>query len=792
MSDDAAAPNGRNGSSQHGGPAHSGARPGARRAPRPASRRVHTANRAVADQVSPEQPVAAEIPAQQTPAPPAAPTPQPGAAPIAPPAGATTPASSVPDVLPEDRYLNRELSWLDFNARVLALAEDSSQPLLERAKFLAIFASNLDEFYMVRVAGLKRRDETGLSVRSADGLTPRQQLARITERSRALSRAHAEVFMEELRPELASAGVHIRAWDDLTDAERLRLSDYFSESVFPVLTPLAVDPAHPFPYISGLSLNLAVTVRDPEGRTERFARVKVPNNVPRLVTVDPPNTDTRAGNRTVTFLPIEDLIAAHLGDLFTGMDVAEVHPFRVTRNADLEVEEDRDEDLLQALERELARRRFGPPVRLEVLDTMSEHVLELLLRELDVDPNDVVTVPGLLDLTGLWQVHGVNRPDLKDEPFRPATHPAFAERETPRSVFATLREGDVLVHHPYDSFSTSVQRFIEQAAADPGVLAIKQTLYRTSGDSPIVNALIDAAEAGKQVVALVEIKARFDEQANIRWARQLEKAGVHVVYGLVGLKTHCKTALVVRQEGSEIRRYCHIGTGNYNPKTARLYEDIGVLTADPTIGADLTDLFNSLTGYSRQTSYRSLLVAPYGVRRGIVRRIDDEIEAHHSGEPGARVRIKVNSLVDEAVIDACYRASQAGVPVDIVVRGICAMIPGRPGLSENVTIRSLLGPFLEHSRVLHFGAADEYWIGSADMMHRNLDRRVEVMLRVTDPKLAGQLGGMFDSCLDPATRCWTLGPDGVWSPSPAPGSSNIRVRDHQVEMMNSRRGSAED
>ncbi|MEU6696821.1 RNA degradosome polyphosphate kinase [Pseudonocardia sp. NPDC046786] len=751
---------------------------------------MHTASRAVADQVSPDQPVPAEIPAQQ--APPTAPPPPPGAAPIAPPAGATTPASAVPDVLPEDRYLNRELSWLDFNARVLALAEDASQPLLERAKFLAIFASNLDEFYMVRVAGLKRRDETGLSVRSADGLTPRQQLARITERSRALSRAHAEVFMDELRPELDAAGVYIRAWDDLTDAERLRLSDYFSESVFPVLTPLAVDPAHPFPYISGLSLNLAVTVRDPEGRTERFARVKVPNNVPRLVTVDPPDTDTRSGNRTVTFLPIEDLIAAHLGDLFTGMDVAEVHPFRVTRNADLEVEEDRDEDLLQALERELARRRFGPPVRLEVLDTMSEHVLELLLRELDVDPNDVVTVPGLLDLTGLWQVHGVNRPDLKDEPFRPATHPAFAERETPRSVFATLREGDVLVHHPYDSFSTSVQRFIEQAAADPNVLAIKQTLYRTSGDSPIVNALIDAAEAGKQVVALVEIKARFDEQANIRWARQLEKAGVHVVYGLVGLKTHCKTALVVRQEGSEIRRYCHIGTGNYNPKTARLYEDIGVLTADPTIGADLTDLFNSLTGYSRQTSYRSLLVAPYGVRRGIVRRIDDEIEAHRTGEPGARVRIKVNSLVDEAVIDACYRASQAGVPVDIVVRGICAMIPGRPGLSENVTIRSLLGPFLEHSRVLHFGAADEYWIGSADMMHRNLDRRVEVMLRVTDPKLADQLGDMFDSCLDPATRCWTLGPDGIWSPSPAPGSSNIRVRDHQVEMMNSRRGSVED
>ena len=463
--------------------------------------------------------------------------------------------------------------------------------------------------------------------------------------------------------------------------------------------------------------------------------------------------------------------------------MTEVHAFRVTRNADVEVEEDRDEDLLQSLERELARRRFGPPVRLEVTDSMSEHVLELLLRELDVDPAEVVTVPGLLDLTALWAVHGVDRPDLKDDPFVPATHPAFAERETPRSVFATLREGDVLVHHPYDSFSTSVQRFVEQAAADANVLAIKQTLYRTSGDSPIVDALIDAAAAGKQVVALVEIKARFDEQANIRWARELEKAGVHVVYGLVGLKTHCKTALVVRQEGSTIRRYCHIGTGNYNPKTARLYEDMGVLTADPTIGADLTDLFNSLTGYSRQTSYRSLLVAPYGVRRGIVQRIEDEIDAHGAGDERARVRIKLNSLVDEQVIDALYRASQAGVPVDVVVRGICALRPGHEGLSENIRVRSILGRFLEHSRVFHFGAADEYWIGSADMMHRNLDRRVEVLLRVADPALAGKLGDVLDSCLDPATRCWTLHANGSWEPSPPPGSGVSPVRDHQAEMM---------
>jgi len=696
------------------------------------------------------------------------------AVPVVPPARTVSPASTLPD----DRYLNRELSWLDFNARVLALAEDTSQPLLERAKFLAIFASNLDEFYMVRVAGLKRRDEAGLGVRSADGLTPREQLAHISARTQALAVAHAEVFLNEVCPELDKEGIRVNRWSSLTDEQRTALSTYFTETVFPVLTPLAVDPAHPFPYISGLSLNLAVTVRDPQGRTERFARVKVPNNVPRLVRVRPVDPD----DKSITFLPIEDLIAAHLSDLFTGMEVAEVHAFRVTRNADVEVEEDRDEDLLQALERELARRRFGPPVRLEVVDTMSPHVLELLLRELDVDPNDVVTVPGLLDLTALWQIVGVDRPDLKDEPFRPATASAFAEGETAKSVFAQLREGDILIHHPYDSFATSVQRFVEQAAADKNVLAIKQTLYRTSGDSPIVDALKDAAAAGKQVVALVEIKARFDEQANIRWARELERAGVHVVYGLVGLKTHCKTCLVVRQEGNTIRRYCHIGTGNYNPKTARLYEDLGVLTADPAIGEDLTDLFNALTGYSRQTSYQSLLVAPYGVRRGIVRRIEDEIEAHREGKD-ARIRIKVNSLVDEQVIDALYRASQAGVPTDIVVRGICAIRPGREGLSENIQVRSILGRFLEHSRVFHFGAADEYWIGSADMMHRNLDRRVEVLLRVAEPKLADYLRTMLDSCLDPATRCWTLNADGSWWPSPAADSGVAPVRDHQAEMM---------
>ncbi|SHR63355.1 polyphosphate kinase [Mycobacteroides abscessus subsp. abscessus] len=694
------------------------------------------------------------------------------------PPAATTIVSG--EELPEDRYLNRELSWLDFNARVLALAADESLPILERAKFLAIFASNLDEFYMVRVAGLKRRDETGLSVRSADGLSPREQLKLIGERTQEISVQHARVFSEAVRPELAENGIFVVTWADLSENERSYLSSYFNDQVFPVLTPLAVDPAHPFPYISGLSLNLAITVQVPETGGQHFARIKVPDNVDRFVRLrSPDGTESPQAAHTARFLPMEELIAAHLSALFPGLEIVEHHAFRITRNADFEVEEDRDEDLLQALERELARRRFGSPVRLEVADDMTEHMLELLLRELDVDPGDVVQVPGLLDLSCLWQVYGVDRPALKDPTFVPATHPAFGQGETPKSIFSTLRDGDVLVHHPYDSFSTSVQRFIEQAAADPQVLAIKQTLYRTSGDSPIVNSLIDAAEAGKQVVALVEIKARFDEQANIKWARALEDAGVHVVYGLIGLKTHCKTALVVRREGSAIRRYCHIGTGNYNPKTARLYEDVGLLTSAPEIGADLTDLFNSLTGYSRKVSYRNLLVAPQGIRAGIVERIDREIAAHRAGQE-ARIRLKMNALVDEQVIDALYRASRAGVPIEVVVRGICALRPGVPEYSGSITVRSILGRFLEHSRIIHFNAIDEFWIGSADMMHRNLDRRVEVLARVTDPKLTAQLDDMFTSALDSHTRCWELQPDGQWLASPADGEE---VRDHQVEMM---------
>ncbi|PZS04639.1 MAG: RNA degradosome polyphosphate kinase [Pseudonocardiales bacterium] len=700
----------------------------------------------------------------------------------APTAGPDTlaPPDAVP-ALPEDRFGNRELSSLEFNARVLALAEDESQPLMERVNFLAIQANNVDEFYMVRVAGLKRRQSMGLSVRSMDQLTVREQLARISERAQELAERQARCFLEQVAPALAEHGIRFAHWDDLGEAERGRLHDYFREQIFPVLTPLAVDPAHPFPYISGLSLNLAVTVRDPDGHVERFARIKVPNNVPRFVAVTESGQVTTAARSgaAVSFLPLEDLIAAHLPTLFPGMRVVEHDVFRVIRNADFEVDEDRDEDLLQALERELARRRFGPAVRLEVAESMSPRVRELLVRELDVGAADVFSTPGLLDLSALWQLSDVGRPELERPAFVPATHPRLTEGESPRSVFAVLRDGDVLVHHPYDSFATSVQRFIEQAAADPHVLAIKLTLYRTSGDSPIVDALIDAAEAGKQVVVIVEIKARFDEQANITWARALERAGCHVVYGLIGLKTHCKIALVVRQEAGALRRYCHIGTGNYNPKTARIYEDLGLLTADPAIGEDLTALFNVLTGYARQPSYRRLLVAPQGVRSGIVERIEHQAEIARSGG-AARIRIKVNHLVDEVTIDALYRASLAGVPIDLLTRTNCALRPGVPGLSQNIRVRSIVGRFLEHSRVYIFGVGDdaEFLLGSADLMHRNLDRRVEVLVRVSEPTAAEHLEEVVELAMADDTAGWDLGPDGEWRHVAGPGR-----RDYQEELV---------
>ena len=672
--------------------------------------------------------------------------------------------------LPANRYSNRELSWLAYNARVLAQAEDRRQPLLERLKFLAIFASNLDEFYMVRVAGLKRRADMGLQVTSPDGLSPREVLATLAERTRELAQRHARCFRDDVTPLLEAEGIHVRRWEALDAEEKSRLADYFRAMVFPVLTPLAVDPGHPFPYISGLSLNLAVLVRDHDSSKQHFARVKVPNNVPRFVVVSQNAVESE-------FLPLEDLIAAHLPMLFPGMEVVEHHLFRVTRNADFEVEEDRDEDLLQALERELVRRRFGPAVRLEVTDDIDDEVLDLLVSEIDVQAADVQHMPGLLDLSALWQVYDVDRAALKERPFVPATHPRFVEGETPKSVFATLRDGDVLVHHPYESFATSVLRFIEQAAVDPNVLAIKQTLYRTSGDSPIVDALIDAAEAGKQVVALVEIQARFDEQANIRWARALERAGCHVVYGVVGLKTHCKTALVVRQEGGQIKRYAHVGTGNYNPKTARLYEDLGLFTADEAICADITDLFNVLTGYSRQTEYRSLLVAPAGIRPGLIARIEREIEHVRAGGDG-HIQFKTNHLVDEQTIDALYRASLAGVRVELLVRTFCTLRPGLAGLSENITTRSILGRFLEHSRVYYFGGAGqpEYWIGSADLMHRNLDRRVEVLCQVSDPHARAHLRDCLELAFAPDTAAWDLHADGRWVRSGGPDQIDLQER----------------
>jgi polyphosphate kinase len=661
-----------------------------------------------------------------------------------------------PTALADDRYLNRELSWLDFNSRVLALAEDERVPLLERMKFLAIFASNLDEFFMVRIAGLHRRLQTGLPARGADQLPPRAALELIAERSAEMVSRQSALFASEIRPALETAGIRILEWSELDDAERERLRGYFHDRVFPVLTPLAVDPAHPFPYISGLSLNLAAVVRDPQTGQELFARVKVPNNVPRFITVT-------SDGRNARFLPIEELIAQHLSQLFSGMTVLEHHLFRVTRNADLEIEEDRDEDLIEAMERELARRRFGPPVRLEVAASITDHVLETLVEELDVDSHDVQRVPGLMDMSSLWQLHAIDRPELKDPAFVPATHPRLLEGEKTRSVFSILRDGDILVHHPYHSFSTSVQRFIEQAAADPLVLAIKQTLYRTSGDSPVVDALIAAAEAGKQVVVLVEVKARFDEAANIGWARKLERAGCHVVYGLVGLKTHCKTALVVREESGQIRRYCHIGTGNYHPKTARLYEDLGLLTADPQVGADLTDLFNTLTGYSRQTSYRRLLVAPHGIRQGIVDRIEREA-LHAQNDLPALIQIKANSLVDEQVVDALYRASQSGARVDLIIRGMCTLKPGVPGLSDNIRVRSILGRFLEHSRVFRFGnnGESEFWIGSADPMHRNLDGRVEAMIQVMDDTARKELDRLLAEAMSDEREAFDLNPDGSW------------------------------
>ena len=658
--------------------------------------------------------------------------------------------------LPKHRYLDRELAWLDFNNRVLDLARDAQRiPLLERVKFLAIFSSNLDEFFMVRVAGLKRRIQAGVAVTTITGARPGQLHASILQRTAELVAEQSRLFQQEIRPQLHAEGIEILTWDELTAAEKDRMRTLFGERIFPVLTPLAVDPSHPFPYISGLSVNLAVLLRNPATGASQFARVKVPTNLSRFVKL--------AEGR---FVPLEEIISRHLGQLFAGMEVLDHATFRVTRNEDIEVEEDDAENLLYALEKELLRRKVGrPPVRLEVEDDIDETMLATIISELDVAPGEVFHLPAPLDLTGLFALEDSRREDLKYPGFLPITHPDLAEVESssPADMFKALKRRDVLVQHPYDSFATSVQRFIEQAAADPAVLAIKQTLYRTSGDSPIVDALIEAAQAGKQVLAVVEIKARFDEQNNISWARQLEQAGVHVVYGMVGLKTHCKLSLVVREESGGLRRYAHIGTGNYHPKTARSYEDMGLLTANPVITDDVARLFNHLSGITHQTEYRRLLVAPHGIRSGLLERIETEIANHAAGLPSG-IRIKVNSIVDEAVIDALYRASQAGVKVDVWVRGICTIRPGVKGLSENIRVRSILGRFLEHSRIYWFeaGGKPNVGIGSADLMHRNLDRRVEAIVGLSNPGHIARIRDLFERAFDDRTVHWEL-QDRTWS-----------------------------
>ena len=685
--------------------------------------------------------------------------------------------------LPEGRYSDRELSWLAFNKRVLELAMDDARvPLLERAKFLAIFSSNLDEFFMVRVAGLKRRIAAGLATASASGMMPRELYDAILARTHELVEEQARVFDEVVRPELAAQGIMILRWSELHSDEQNSLTQLFNDRILPVLTPLAVDPSHPFPYISGLSINLAVQLRHPVTGALSFARVKVPNILSRFLRL--------AGDR---FVPLEDVIASHLDSLFTGMQIVAWTTFRVTRNEDVEVEEDDAENILYALEKELLRSKVGrPPVRLEVEDDINETILELLIRELDVSPKEVFRLPAPLDLRGLFSIADVDREELLYPAFLPSTNPHLAEVETAQAadLFSALKRRDVLLHHPYDSFATSVQRFIEQAAADPKVLAIKQTLYRTSGDSPIIDALIEAAQAGKQVLALVEIKARFDEQANIAWARKLEKAGVHVVYGMVGLKTHCKLSLVVRDEGEALRRYAHIGTGNYNPKTARMYEDMGLLTSNAVITEDVARLFNHLSGITEQVNYRRLLVAPHGLRRGLLDMIDNEIENHRAGIPSG-VRIKVNSIVDESVIDALYRASNAGVPVDLWVRGICGLKAGVPGLSENLRVRSILGRFLEHSRLFWFAnhGHPHVGIGSSDLMHRNLDRRVEVLVQLTNEPHIAQIEELFRLAFDEGTASWWLGPDG-WEKktTDAEGRPLLDMQAHLISVMSQRRG----
>ena len=650
-----------------------------------------------------------------------------------------------------DFLTDREVSWLSFNERVLEMAEDESLPLLERVRFLAIFSSNLDEFFMVRVASLHRKLETGVTARNTAGHTPRELMKEISAKTEALMNRHSQAFHQSILPALEKENVRIVTWDQLDQEERSYVSKLFSDRIFPVLTPLAVDPSHPFPYISGLSLNLAVIVKNSKTSEQFFARVKVPPILSRFI---PTNS---AGS--TRFIPLEEVIAIHLQELFPGMVIEDHYTFRITRNQDLEIEEEESEDLLLTLEQELLRRRFGPPVRLEIEKGIDKALLETLAAELSIDKENIISVATPLDLTDLNRIADLDLPQLKFPAFRSRTAQALAEVdiEEPESFFSAIKRGEILLHHPYESFTSSVVQFLQSAAEDPRVLAIKQTLYRTSGDSPIIEALIEAAEAGKQVLAVIEIRARFDEQANVRWARKLEAAGVHVVYGLMGLKTHAKLSLVVRDESDGLRSYCHIGTGNYNPKTARMYEDLGILSADPVLTDDLSKLFNQLSGFAPQSTYKRLLVAPRTLRSGLLEKIDGEIANAKAGKP-AGIRFKLNSLLDEEFVEKFYEASKSGVKIELLIRGICALQPGIPGVSENIRVRSLLGRFLEHSRIFHFvnGGNDEYWIGSADLMHRNLDRRVESLVRIQDVGHISSLNQILTEGLSQESSGWTL------------------------------------
>ena len=646
---------------------------------------------------------------------------------------------------------DRELSWLSFNQRVLELAEDTDTPLLERVRFLSIFSSNLDEFFMVRVATLMSKLENNVTAANVAGITPKELMRQVSFRTNELMSRQSKLYHEEIQPQLSKNGIEFLNWDQLDEAEHSYVSKLFHDRIFPVLTPLAVDPSHPFPYISGLSLNLAVIVKNPNSQDEFFARVKVPEILPRFIAT--------AKFGSTRFLPLEDLIAIHLQELFPGMIIQGHYTFRITRNQDIDLDEEETEDILVSLEQELARRRFGPPVRLEIENGVDAKLVEKLSEELGINPENVIQIASPLDLTSLNKIADLDFPELKFERFRSRTAKALSEvdPEDPDLFFAAIRQGEILLHHPYESFTTSVVQFLQNAALDPQVLAIKQTLYRTSGDSPIVEALIEAAEAGKQVLAVIEIRARFDEQANVRWARKLEAAGVHVVYGLMGLKTHAKISLVIRDEANGLRRYCHMGTGNYNPKTARMYEDLGILSADPELTEDLTKLFNQLSGFAPQSTYSRLLVAPSTLRSGITERIDREITNQMAGMP-AGIQLKLNSILDETFVAKLYEASQAGVKIELLVRGICAVQPGIKGLSENIIVKSVLGRFLEHSRIFHFvnAGSDEYWIGSADLMGRNLDRRVESLVRIEKKEHQNRLQEIIDLGLSPSTVSWQL------------------------------------